>query len=175
MEVFGGAVTGVGQNAKWEAPTAFTQKEFAVRVTPKVGYIMQFNRMVFKPLKNFTLGKNNITAIRINADMLQPAGGIAPFSIGGLVDGNGGTSPQLAQTITFASQTPLAVGATRTLPEFSSVGLTVTYQATDPTKVSVNGNVITGVVAGTTQIIATQLGNSTYLPANPVVQSITIN
>ena len=175
VEVFGGTIVGVGDAAKWQSPNSYTQKEFAVRIAPEIGYFMQFNRMLFKPLKNFALGKNNLTMITVNADMLQPADSNVPaFEIGGLVSPDGATGTMTAQTITFGAQADLAVAATRTLAATASSGLPVTYLSTDPTIVSVNGNVITGVAVGIAQIIATQMGNSNYASAPAVVQEIEI-
>lgn len=86
VTIFGGAITGTGDAAVWAAPLSYVQKEFKVRITTKIGYLFTFNRMLFKPLKNFALGKNSLTSVTINGDMLQPVDGTTPaFLVGGLV------------------------------------------------------------------------------------------
>lgn len=173
-EVFGGNISGVGNAAVWEAPTHRVTKEYAVRITPQIGYVMEMPRVVLKPKMNFQLGKNRISMIDISADILKPTGGAASISIGNKVTEEGSTGTLQPQTITFGTQADLAVGDTRTLPATASSGLVITYQSTDPAKVSVNGNVITGVSLGIAQIIATQMGNTMYAAATPVVQEIDI-
>jgi|GEM_PF-2162614 len=174
-EVFGGTITGVGDAAVWNAPLAYVQKEFKVRITPKIGYVMTFNRMLFRPVRNWNLGKNNLKMIDVSADVLVPIDGITPaIQLGGVVSGSGGS--QTAQTITFAplgsksisGDSPIMLAAT------ASSGLPVTYMSDDQTKATISGNVLTLLATGTVNIIAIQMGNPTYAPATPEVNALTI-
>lgn len=176
VEVFGGTITGIGDAAQWNAPASYVQKEFRVRITPKIGYMMLFNRMLFKPLKNFTLGKNNLTAITVNADMLQPTDGVTPaLVLGGLVEGGGSTGTLTPQTITFAALSAMNVDDDVTVAPTASSGLPVTLMSTDPSVATVDGLTITAVSDGTCDIVATQNGNTMYAPAPPVVQTLVVN
>jgi len=175
QEVFGGTIVGVGDAAKWQAPRNYVQKEFAVRVTPQIGYIMLFNRMLFKPLKNIALGKNNLAMITVNADMLEPANVNTPaFEIGGKVSEQGSTGSMIAQTINFGPIPNQVTGATYLMAATTTSGLPVTYQSTNPAVATVNGAAVTAVSSGTAQIIATQSGNTMYSTAPPVVQEIDV-
>lgn len=174
VEVFGGTISGVGTNAQWSAPAAYIQKEFRVRVTPKIGYVMLFNRMLFKPLKSFPLGKNNLTTITVNADMLQPTDGVtAAFIIGGTVDGTGQTGSLLSQTISLLVDY-MDTGDTQTVSAVATSGLPVTLMSDNPAVATVNGLVITAVAAGICNIIATQMGNTQYAAAPPVVEKLEV-
>lgn len=174
VEVFGGTIDGVGTAATWSAPAAYVQKEFRVRVTPKIGYVMLFNRMLFKPLKTFPLGKNQLTTITVNADMLQPTDGVtAAFVIGGTVDNTGQTGSLLPQTITLLIE-DMEVDETKTADAESTSGLPVTLMSDNPAVATVNGLQITGVSVGTCNIIATQMGNTQYAPATPVIMELEV-
>ncbi len=83
--------------------------------------------------------------------------------------------PQLNQTITFPNpgsknltQSPVTVAPT------ASSGLPVTLTSTTTTVCTVNGYVITLLIAGSCSITATQPGNLTYRPANPVTRTFTV-
>jgi gliding motility-associated-like protein len=83
--------------------------------------------------------------------------------------------PKANQTITFN-----AIG-TRTYGDAafalgnanSSAGLSVTYTATDPSVVSISGNMATILKAGNTLITATQPGSASFNAATPVAQTLT--
>lgn len=57
----------------------------------------------------------------------------------------------------------------------STSGLTITYTSSNENVATVNGNMVTIVGVGTTDITAIQVGGDGYLPANPVVQTLTID
>ncbi|MDE3009771.1 MAG: hypothetical protein KGI67_02680 [Pseudomonadota bacterium] len=85
------------------------------------------------------------------------------------------TSGPAAQTITFSPpSTALVIGATATLSGTASSQLPVSYASTTTGVCTVNGAVVTGVMAGTCSITASQAGNSSYQAATPVTQSFAI-
>ncbi len=84
--------------------------------------------------------------------------------------------PLLAQTITFPNpgpknltQSPVTVAPT------ASSGLPVTLSSTTAAVCSVDGYVITLLAAGTCSITATQPGNLTYRPANPITRTFAVS
>lgn len=85
---------------------------------------------------------------------------------------------KLPQEITFPAQVPLfqtfTAGATYPLnPQATaSSGLPVTYTVLTPGSCSLSGTTVTMIAAGECQLEASQPGDSTYLPAVPVSQSI---
>ncbi|TCC89600.1 T9SS type B sorting domain-containing protein [Pedobacter hiemivivus] len=93
----------------------------------------------------------------------------------GTVSADVSAVPKGNQTITFN-----AIG-TRTYGDAafalgnatSSAGLTVAYTATDPSVVSIAGNMATILKAGSTVITATQTGSGSFNAATPVVQTLT--
>ena len=85
-------------------------------------------------------------------------------------------SGQASQTITFPnpgsrtfSSTPIALTATA-----SPSGLTVSYGTQTPSVCSVVGSNVTMLTLGNCTIVASQIGNATYLPATQVSQSFGI-
>lgn len=175
QKVFGGTITGTGSAAVWNAPQSRPDKEWSVKITPKVGFVIQVPRAKLTPKMNMNLGKNNLSMIEITLEVLTPQdSATAPIALGGTVDDSG--TPGQAQTITFASLGTKSIGADSplTLNATASSGLPVTYMSDDPTKATVNGSVVTLLAAGTVNIIATQPGNATYAAATPVVNEMTV-
>lgn len=86
-------------------------------------------------------------------------------------------SGKLPQTIDFSAQNPpyqsFTAGATYPLspPATASSNLSVTYTSLTAGVCSISGETVTMVALGECQIEASQPGDSTYLPANPVTQS----
>ncbi|WP_335964730.1 MBG domain-containing protein [Galbibacter sp. PAP.153] len=81
------------------------------------------------------------------------------------------------QNITFGAiaskiygDSPFTLGELQT-----DEGLTVTYVADDPSVVSISGNEVTILQAGTTQITASQSGDGVTNPADQVSQTLTVN
>jgi len=87
-------------------------------------------------------------------------------------------SGRLAQAIEFPAQNPLfqdfvSGGSYPLSPEATATsGLPVTYKSLTPDVCTISGTSITMVKIGVCQIEASQAGNSAYLPAEPVTQSI---
>lgn len=80
------------------------------------------------------------------------------------------------QTITFDALPEKTYGDVPfNLAETSSAGLPISYKSTDTNVATVEGNTVTIVGAGTTEIIANQEGNSTHYAATPVSQKLTVN
>ncbi len=95
----------------------------------------------------------------------------APRSLSQLISGTG-----LTQTISFGSLATKTYGD----PSFSlnasaSSGLTIVYSSSNTSVATVNGNTVTITGAGTTDIIASQPGNATYIAAQPVTQTLIVN
>ena len=85
---------------------------------------------------------------------------------------------ELAQSITFTSSPPSSAypgGPTYTVTARASSGLPVIFgSASASTCTTTQSGVVSFVGAGTCNIVAFQLGNSTYGAATPVVQSFTV-
>jgi gliding motility-associated-like protein len=80
------------------------------------------------------------------------------------------------QSITFAALANKTYGnADFNLEATSSSGLTVSYTSSNTAVATVSGNTVTIVGAGTTNITASQAGNTTYYAATDVVQQLTVN
>ena len=80
------------------------------------------------------------------------------------------------QSITFGALSTKTYGATDfNLTATSSSGLAVNYISSNTAVATVSGNTITIVGAGSTNITASQAGNSTYMAAANVVQALTIS
>jgi hypothetical protein len=82
-----------------------------------------------------------------------------------------------SQTISFASLTPktygdapFALAATTSAP-----GLQVSYTSSNTNVAGISGSTVTIIGAGTAEIIASQLGDSTYAAASPISQTLTVN
>ncbi|MEY3499898.1 MAG: hypothetical protein RL308_1567 [Bacteroidota bacterium] len=123
--------------------------------------------------------------------------GVATFTVAlpATVDGNDGISIQVqlnngstnvgtafsftqlaSQTISFGTLPTVTYGdATFNLAGTSDSGLAVTYVSSNTAVASVLGNVVTITGAGSTNIIASQSGNSSYNAAVDVVQGLTVN
>ena len=78
------------------------------------------------------------------------------------------SSPQSAQTISFAAVGSQTVGATVTLSATASSGLPVSFASESPLVCAVSGTTATMSATGTCVLEATQTGDSLYLPVNTV-------
>lgn len=81
------------------------------------------------------------------------------------------------QTITFDPLPPLNINSLDlNLNEYASAssGLALSYESSNPAVVSVSGNTLTVVGAGTAIITASQVGNTNFNPAVNVTQSVTV-
>lgn len=78
------------------------------------------------------------------------------------------------QTISFTAIPSQIIGASVALSAVSSSGLPVTLTSTTPNICMVSGTTATLAAVGTCSIQATQAGNSTYLPANPVTRNFAV-
>ena len=97
---------------------------------------------------------------------------------------NAGGSPQgffakiattTPQTITFGPLSNMTYGAAPfNVSASASSGLTVSFAPTTPSTCTVSGTLVTIVQGGACTIQATQLGNQTYSPAQPVNQTFQI-
>ena len=85
------------------------------------------------------------------------------------------TITKVPQTITFhpISQKLLSQG-TFVLDANASSGLTLSYVISDTSIAEVSGNIVTLKAGGTTNITASQAGNSTYDAATAVTQTLTV-
>jgi hypothetical protein len=106
------------------------------------------------------------------------------FYVVSAVDANGKESansyqvsmltPVTPQTITFAAIPAQAVGNSLTLSATASSGLPVSYASTTTTICTLAGSVVTFQAPGSCTITASQAGNSNYLAAASVTQTITV-
>ena len=175
QKVFGGTISGSGASAQWLAPKVRPVKQWSVKITPQIGYIIEVPYAKLTPKMNMDLGKNRLAMIEIELEVLTPQDqATAPITIGGVVDDSG--TPGAPQTITFAALGSKALGnSPLTLSATSTSGLPITYMSTDPTKAEVfDNNKLNLLAVGPVSIIATQPGNSHYAPAAPVISALTI-
>jgi len=85
------------------------------------------------------------------------------------------TVDKLAQTINFPPITTKTYGdAPFALSATANSGLTVTYASNNLAVVTIAGNTVTMVGAGTAVITASQVGDNIYAPANEVPQTINV-
>jgi len=85
-------------------------------------------------------------------------------------------APQ-SQTIIFPAMGSInySTGLKANLSATSSSGLVVTYSTTNTNLISISSNVATVLGAGTATIVASQMGNSNYLTAIPVTNTLVIS
>ncbi|MEI6555271.1 MAG: T9SS type A sorting domain-containing protein [Paludibacter sp.] len=80
------------------------------------------------------------------------------------------------QTITFGALSSKTTGdAPFDLTATASSGLAVSYSSSNTAVATVTGSTVTIVGGGTTDITASQAGNSTYAAATNVIQTLTVN
>jgi hypothetical protein len=83
---------------------------------------------------------------------------------------------KLSQAITFnALPTKLAGEVPFTLHASATSGLLIVYTSSNPFVATIAGNVLTITGVGTSEITASQPGDSAYDPATPVPQMLTVN
>ena len=81
-----------------------------------------------------------------------------------------------SQTITFATLAAKNYGdANFNLTATASSGLAVSYASSNPDVATISGNAVTITGIGSTNIIASQGGNSNYNPAADVIQQLLVN
>jgi len=86
------------------------------------------------------------------------------------------TVNRLIQTISFGALSGKPVGsAPFVVSATASSGLPVSYSSSNPTVATVSGDTVTIVGAGTTTITSSQAGDSTYLAATPVSQTLVVS
>ena len=86
------------------------------------------------------------------------------------------TVKKVSQTIVFNElQDKTFEDIPFTLPATTDRGLTISYQSTNTNVATIEGNTVTIVGAGTTDIIATQQGDEHHYAATPVSRTLTIN
>ena len=96
-----------------------------------------------------------------------------------LLSGCGGGGPAIMadpQTISFSAAPTLNLSGTATVSATASSGLEVSYTSYTPTVCSVNSStgLVTDITFGSCIIAANQYGSTTFAPASPVTQSITV-
>lgn len=80
----------------------------------------------------------------------------------------------IPHTIAFAAVTDRVAGTSFALVAATSSNLTVSFASTTPSVCTVSGTMATTVAVGTCTITASQDGNATYAPADPVSQSFQV-
>ncbi|MFK8061318.1 MAG: hypothetical protein AB8B78_14670, partial [Polaribacter sp.] len=85
------------------------------------------------------------------------------------------TTPKANQTITFGALASKTFGdSSFALTASASSGLTTTYTSSNTDVATVSGNTVTIVGAGSTNITASQVGNTNYNAASNVIQALTV-
>lgn len=72
VEVLGGAVTGIGDAKKWEAPSTAENIEKSILITPKVGMPISIPRAKINAKINYKLARTGILLVEITAKVLTP-------------------------------------------------------------------------------------------------------
>lgn len=95
---------------------------------------------------------------------------------GGLFVATTTVAPKQAQTIGAISFTPatISVGNTVAASVNASSGLAVVLSTTTPTVCTVNGQTVTALAAGTCTIAADQAGDTSYVAATQMLQTIVV-
>jgi hypothetical protein len=85
-------------------------------------------------------------------------------------------NPAQAQTIDFPTLglVSYSAGLTTNLGATASSGLAVSYSTTNANLISISGNMAAVLGTGTATIVASQMGNSNYLTAAPVTNTLVI-
>ena len=112
------------------------------------------------------VGETNITATQIgNEDYLEAAYVTRKLVVN-----------KIPQTITFDElQAKTYEDIPFTLSAVSDKGLTISYEIINPEVATINGNIVTIVGAGTTDIVARQDGDAHHYGATPVTRTLTVN
>lgn len=96
--------------------------------------------------------------------------------IGSASAASNSATPGIVQTITFANPGSKTLGNSYTLTATASSGLTPVFSSSTPGVCTVTtGGALTLLATGTCTIAVNQSGNGSYLAANPVTQSFTVN
>ncbi|MEI8272655.1 MAG: immunoglobulin domain-containing protein, partial [Paludibacter sp.] len=86
------------------------------------------------------------------------------------------TVNKIAQTITLAATATKTYGdATFTLTSTTNKAKTISYTSSNTAVATVNGNTVTIVGAGTTDLVGTQAGDTYYYAAPSATQTLTVN
>lgn len=72
VEVFGGTKTGTGPAATWSAPAVAPVIERSVKITPKIGFGMDFPRVLITAKLSDSMGRNFLLGITVTGDVLAP-------------------------------------------------------------------------------------------------------
>ncbi|MEL6558706.1 MAG: MBG domain-containing protein [Bacteroidota bacterium] len=112
------------------------------------------------------VGTTNITASQLgNSNYLPGMDVVQPLQVN-----------QASQTITFGSLADVTFGDSNfELTGTATSGLSVTYVSSNTDVATVSGTTVTIVGAGTTNITASQSGNTDFNAAMNIVQSLTVN
>ncbi|WP_240220086.1 Ig-like domain-containing protein [Rheinheimera hassiensis] len=146
------------------------------------------------------IGGSAITGYTVTvnpADVAPVAGASSPIVVTGLTNGvaytftvtadnvagtgpasgvSNSITPAATQTITFANPGAQNFGTSPTLTATSDSGLTPTFTSSTAGVCTItSGGVLTFVTAGSCTIIASQAGDSSYLPAPQVSRTFTVN
>lgn len=71
-EVFGGEITGTGNNRVYKAPAQAVNIEKSMEITPKVGRTISFPRVSLTAKFSSDIGRKSLFALEIKAKVLQP-------------------------------------------------------------------------------------------------------
>jgi len=71
-KLFGGTITGIGDDEKWEAPDKFPNIEQSVKITPEMGLKFEIPRMKITAKINGEFSKKGLFLIEVAGTVLQP-------------------------------------------------------------------------------------------------------
>ncbi|HZY78292.1 MAG TPA: T9SS type A sorting domain-containing protein [Cyclobacteriaceae bacterium] len=193
---FAGKGQGVVKYAGSSGGGVFFSQPFALTLAPNgdlyVGSYGQVTRIDMTSKEMYTVsgsgspqGSTGDGGAAIDARLAYPFG-ITFNAAGDLLISDGGRSvirkvvARVAQTITFNTLENHSLNETSfditNAMAYSSSGLTITFESSDPSIASVSGNTITLHKAGSVNITAKQAtGNVDYLPATPVTRTLVID
>jgi photosystem II stability/assembly factor-like uncharacterized protein len=124
-------------------------------------------------------GEDKLIYVRLNGNIVGDFSGNINVSAGTLVSAVtvpvSGTTTKREQVISFEALANTTYGASAIpLTATSNSGLTITYTSSDPEVAAIVSNSISILRTGETTITATQAGNDTFDPAEPVDHVLSI-
>ncbi len=106
--------------------------------------------------------------VTLKTELTKPNGDLPAYSSLALYPG------KMQQRIVLNEFTPVKFGTALTLPDKSTAGLPITYTSSNPAVATVNGNVVTLVSVGSTNITAKSGSTTSYDAAPDVVRALTV-
>lgn len=169
-----GQVLLVGGNALVAQPTILAPAP-TVQLRAPISPLFDPATGLWTPKPAPAVGRTGHAVVTLQSGEVLAIGGqaIAP-GLGALASVERLISGAISQTITVGTLPAIVFGGTGTLMATASSGLPVSFASDTPQTCSVSVSVVTGLLAGTCSITASQAGNASYSAAPQVVFSFPI-